>query len=330
MDINHFRNMFSDEDACRRYLEKVIWPSGRVCPHCGSLEAWQIKGKSARPGLYECGGCAGQFTVTTKTPMHSTKLPLQTWLMAMYLIISSSKGISSVVLARWLGVNQKTAWKVGHAVRAMMAVHADAIGKLSGIVELDEKYIGGKPRFQHGVTHLRGRGTKKVCVHVAVCRKGPVRTGVIASDSYAIMAPHVKKVVAPEAQVMTDQLHTYMALGKEFASHDSVHHGRKEYARGEVHVNTAESFNAILERAKQGVFHFISRQHLPRYLSEATFRWNNRVPVEKKKRNGLSKIVMQAKPVLDQLVELLQHAAGTQLRRTIKGGLFQPQPLYCG
>lgn len=268
--------------------------------------------------------------MTTKTPMHSTKLPLQTWLMAMYLIISSSKGISSVVLARWLGVNQKTAWKVGHAVRAMMTEHAGAIGMLTGIVELDEKYLGGKPRFQQGVTHPRGRGTKKTCVHVAVSRKGPVRTGVIASDSYATLAPHVKKVVAPAAQVMTDQLHTYMALGKEFASHDSVNHGCKEYARGEAHVNTAESFNAILERAKQGVFHFISRQHLPRYLSEATFRWNNRVPVEKKKRNGLSKILMQARPVLDQLVDLLQHAVGTQLRRTIKGGLAQPQPLYCG
>ena len=329
MDINQFRNMFSNEGGCRRYLEKMIWPAGRACPHCGCMQSWRIKGEASRVGLYECGGCSGQFTVTTKTPMHGTKLPLQTWLMAMYLIISSSKGISSVVLARWLGVNQKTAWKVGHAVRAMMTVHADAVGMLTGIVELDEKYLGGKPRFQHGVTHPRGRGTKKACVHVSVSRKGPVRTGVIASDSYAILAPHVRKMVAPEAQIMTDQLHAYMALGKEFSSHDSVNHGCKEYARGKAHVNTAESFNAILERAKQGVFHFISRQHLPRYLSEVTFRWNNRVPVEKK-RNGLSKIVMQAKPVLDQLLDLLQHAVGTQLRRTIKGGLAQPQPLFCG
>jgi len=326
MDINQFRNMFSDEGICRRYLEKVIWPAGRVCPHCGCLQSWQIKGESSRPGLYECGGCARQFTVTTKTPMHSTKLPLQIWLMAMYLIISSSKGISSVVLARWLGVNQKTAWKVGHAVRAIMAVHADGIGMLSGVVELDEKYLGGKPRFQHGVKHPRGRGTKKTCVHVAVSRKGPVRTGVVASDSYAVLAPHVKQVVSLDALVMTDQLHAYMVLGKEFSGHESVNHGHRKYARGEAHV---KSFNATLERAKQGVFHFVSRQHLPRYLSEIAFRWNNRVPVEKK-RNGLSKIVMQARPVLEQLKELLQHAVGTQLRRTIWGGLAQPQPLYCG
>jgi len=128
---------------------------------------------------------------------------------------------------------------------------------------------------------------------------------------------------------MTDQLHAYMALGQEFSSHESVNHGIREYARGEAHVNTAESFNAILERAKQGVFHFVSRQHIPRYLSEVSFRWNNRVPVEKK-RNGLSKIVMQPKPVLEQFEALLEHAVGTQLRRTIWGGITQPQPLYCG
>jgi len=329
MTLNQFRNIFPDEGACRKYLEKVVWPSGRVCPHCGCLESWRIKGDSARPGLYECSGCSGQFTVTTKTPLHSTKLPLQTWLLAMYFIINSSKGISSVFLAKWLGVNQKTAWKIGHAIRAMMAVHTDAIGILSGVVELDEKYLGGKPRFQHGVKHPRGKGTKKTCVHVPVSRKDPVRPGVISSDSYAVLAPHVKKVVSSEALVMTDQLHAYMALGEEFSGHESVNHGIKEYVRGEAHVNTAESFNAILERAKQGVFHFVSRQHIPRYLSEVAFSWNNRVPVERK-RNGLPKIVMQAMPVLEQFENFLQHAVGTQLRRTIWGGVTQPQPLYCG
>ncbi len=98
MNLNQFRKLFPDEGACRKYLEKVIWPLGRVCPHCGCLKSWLLKSDSTRPGLYECSGCAGQFTVTTKTPLHSTKLPLQTWLMAMYFIINSSKGISSVFL----------------------------------------------------------------------------------------------------------------------------------------------------------------------------------------------------------------------------------------
>jgi hypothetical protein len=146
-----------------------------------------------------------------------------------------------------------------------------------------------------------------------------------------VLAPYIKQVVSPKACVMTDQLQTYVAIGQQFASHERVHHGIKEFSRGQVHVNTAESFNAIPERAKQGVFHFVSRRHLPRYISEVAFPWNNRDPLEKK-RNGLSKIVivMKAKPVLEQLEVLLNQAVGTQLRRTIYGGVASPQPLFGG
>lgn len=329
MNLKQFRKQFPNEGACRKYLEKVVWPHGRVCPHCGCLKSWSLSGTSAWPGLYECSGCKGQFTVTTKTPMHSTKLPLRTWLLAMYFLINSSKGVSSVFLAKWLGVTQKTAWKIGHGIRAMMAGHAVSLGLLDGIVELDEKYLGGKPRFQQGVKHARGKATKKACIHVAVSRKGPAQASMIPGDSYAVLAPYVKQVVAPDSWIMTDQLQPYVAIGKQFAGHERVHHGIKEFARGKVHVNTAESFNAILERAKQGVFHFVSHRHLPRYLSEVVFRWNNPDPVEKK-RNGLSTIVIQAKPVLEQLGILLNQAVGTQLRRTIYGGVAIPQPLFGG
>lgn len=121
----------------------------------------------------------------------------------------------------------------------MMTAHAGPIGPLSGIVELDEKYLGGKPRFQRGVKHPRGKGTKKVCVHVAISRNGPVKAGVIHGDSYAVLAPHVKQSVAPGARIMTDQLQPYVEIGKLFAGHDRVHHGIKEFARGKVHINTA-------------------------------------------------------------------------------------------
>jgi hypothetical protein len=142
---------------------------------------------------------------------------------------------------------------------------------------------------------------------------------VIHSDSYAVLAPYVKEVVSPTARIMTDQLQPYVAIGKHFAGHERVHHGIKEFARGNAHVNTAESFNAVLERAKKGVFLLLSPLHLPRYLSEVVFRWNIRDPVERM-RNGLSKIVMQTKPVLEQFEILLKHAVGTQLRRSIYGG----------
>ena len=107
MTLNQFRNIFPDEGACRSDLEKLVWPSGRVCAHCGCLSSWRLQGDSVRSGLYEYSARSGQFTVTTKTPLHSTKLPIQTWLLAMYFIINSCKGISSVFLAKWLGVNKK-------------------------------------------------------------------------------------------------------------------------------------------------------------------------------------------------------------------------------
>ena len=328
MDTNEFRRSFPDEEACRTYLETSIWSNGRICPHCRDQKSWALTGSSVRAGLYECANCHTQFTVTTGTPLHATKLPLQTWLLAMDFMVNSSKGVSSVFLAKYLGVSQKTAWKVGHAVRALMQSHTDLSGQLDGIVELDEKYLGGKPRFKPGVTHLRGKGTKKTCIHVAVNRTGQVRAAIVTGDSYAELAPQVTKVVQSDARVMTDQLSAYRAIGKDFANHESVNHGSREYARGDVHVNTAESFNALLERAKFGVFHFMSRRHVKRYVGEIAFRWNNREPYERRTRTGLIKIVMRAKPVLLMLAALLEKAVGVQLRRTIKGGICTPQPSF--
>jgi len=330
MNINEFRNNFPDEDTCRRYLEASIWAEGRICPHCRTQKSWPLTGPSVRTGLYECAACHRQFTVTTGTPLHATKLPLKTWLLAMYFMVNSSKGVSSVFLAKYLGVTQKTAWKVGHAVRALMQSNMDAAGRLGGIVELDEKYLGGSPRFTPGVTHPRGKGTKKTCVHVAVNRDGQVRASIAAGDSYAELAPLVAKVVRPEARIMTDQLPAYRAIGKKYAEHQSVNHGSREYARDDVHVNTAESFNALLERAKLGVFHFLSRRHTKRYVGEIAFRWNNREPHEKKTRAGVVKTIMKAKPVLQLLGALLVNAVGIQLRRSIYGGITTPQPLFGG
>jgi len=328
MNINEFRSLFPDEETCRQYLEKTIWHQGRTCPHCKCQKSWALSGSSVRKGLYECSECNRQFTVTTKTPLHATKLFLRTWLMAMYFMVNSSKGVSSVYLAKWLGVRQKTAWKVGHAVRALMKLHGDAIGPLKGVVELDEKYLGGKPRFVQGITNPRGKGTRKSCIHVAVERQGDVKADLVPGDSYSYLVFRVAEAVSPEAHVMSDQLHAYKAIGKNYAAHDSVNHGAKEFSRNDVHVNTAESFNAILERAKQGVFHYLSRRHLRRYIGEVAFRWNNRDPVEKKTKEGVSKIIMQAKPVLEQLQNLLKHAVGTQLRRTIYGGIATPLPSF--
>lgn len=161
MNIDQLRQRFPNEQACRLFFESVMWQKGRYCPHCRAEKSWLLKGSSARSGLYQCSQCGRQFTVTTKTPMHSTKLPLWKWLLAMYYMVNSSKGVSSVFLARWVGISQKSAWKLGHAIRQMMAPAFLLLPELSGIVELDEKYIGGKPRFENSIAHKRGKGTKK-------------------------------------------------------------------------------------------------------------------------------------------------------------------------
>jgi transposase-like protein len=161
MNIDRLNAQFSNETICRRFFESARWPNGRICPHCGFGVSYKIRIKEPQVDRYECKCCKRHFTVTTKTVLHSTKLPLRKWLQAMYLIVSSSKGISSVVLARLIGVTQPTAWRMGHAIRMMMDPQRSDAGLLKGIVELDEKYVGGTPEPITGVAHKRGRGTSK-------------------------------------------------------------------------------------------------------------------------------------------------------------------------
>ena len=256
--------------------------------------------------------------------MHSTKLPLWKWLLCMYLMVNSSKGVSSVFMGKWLGVAQRTAWKMGHAIRQLMEPGPEGRPPLSGIVELDEKYFGGKPRYEHGVIHKRGKGTEKQAVLVAAQRQGQVRSALIDSDQTAELRPLVESFVDQQAHLMTDENWAYQQIGKDYAAHSWVTHSAKEFARGDVHNNTAESFNSLLERAKQGIFHFMSQKHLPRYLNEIGFRWAHRVPKKIVTKHRRHKTVMVALPVIDMLCSLLTHAVGRQLRRTTDGGIRVP------
>lgn len=327
MDIDRLRKEFPDETACRAFFERIIWRDGRFCPHCGGMKSWTINGKSTRAGLYECGECGQQFTVTTKTPSHATKLPLWTWLQALYFILNSSKGVSSVFLAKWIGVSQKTAWKMGHAIREMMEIREFAPA-LAGVVELDEKYLGGKPRFKrdkdgNAVKHKRGHGTDKQPIFVAVERHGQVRAVTFDSDTVPTIKGLTERFVRPDAHLMTDQHSAYQIVGKGFAAHSYVNHGSKEYVRAGVHNNTAESFNSQLERAKQGVFHWLSKDHVQRYINEVVFRWNQRRAVEKVTKAGERKVVMETLPIIEQMGALLSTAFGRQVRRTSDGGIRQ-------
>jgi transposase-like protein len=325
MNVDQLRQRFPNEDSCREFFESVIWPEGPVCPHCQGRRAWRLSGAKTRAGLLECADCSRQFTVTVGTPFHGTKLSLWVWLQVMYSLIFSSKGASSVFIARWVGVSQKTAWKMLHALRLLMAAHQGSLPKLQGIVELDEKYLGGKPRYQHGVKHKRGHGTAKSCVATAVQRQGPVQAKPIISNGVAHLKPFVLDSVCSQAHLMSDELSAYGAIAPQFAAHETVSHGQKEYARGEVHSNTAESFHATLERAIQGVYHWMSKPHLPLYTAESAFRWNQRRAVEHTvksgKYRGQQRMVMERLPLVDQFHNLLSQAIGCQLRRTPNNGI---------
>jgi hypothetical protein len=152
-----------------------------------------------------------------------------------------------------------------------------------------------------------------------------VRSAPVHSDSIANLSPVIEQFVDKRAHLKTDELHAYKLIGKKYASHKWINHQRKEYSRGDTHNNTAESFNAILERAKQGVFHYLSNKHLQRYLHEIGFRWNQRKPELKLTKNGELKIVMKRLPVFTMLKSLLAQAPGRQIRRSANGGIFCPE-----
>lgn len=323
MNIDELREQIPDETSCRQFFEKLIWPQGRLCPHCQCTRSYALRGLSSRPGLYECGRCKRQFTVTTRTPMHSTKLPLWKWLLAIYYIVNSSKGLSSVFLGRLIGVKQCTAWKMGHAIRLMMGCFADQLPALSGIIEMDEKFIGGKPRHHYGQRHKGGKASGKQSILVTVQRQGAAFPLPVKTVKTATIMPVVDAVTDTNSVLMTDKHYVFHQAGKRFAGHQSVWHMAKEYSRGDVHINTAESFGAMLERAKTGVFHYMSPMHLKLYLAELSFRWYNRDPKKVVTKTGKKKVVWKPKPLMEQLRSLLPFASGTQLRWVKTGSLKQ-------
>lgn len=224
--VNHMAAAFQDEETCRRLLENMVWPKGRFCPHCGSVRTTAVAGrdmgKKARPGLYQCSelACRRQFTATTKTPLHATKLPLRTWLTGFWMQLHSDKGISSVRLAEAVGVTQSTAWRMGHAFRVLMANHE---AKLGGIVEADDVKIGGKPRRDPSNPDARkgkqGDSAKRPAL-VVVARPrdggaGQVRAVPVPSLEKGVVAEAMRQIVEADAHLMTDGGGSFVGLTAE-------------------------------------------------------------------------------------------------------------------
>jgi len=280
--------IFHDADKARQWLEARLWKDGAVCPHCGVVgEATLMKGKSHRPGLYQCNACCEPFTVTVGTLYERSKIPLNKWLAATQLLMSSKKGMSALQVGRMIGVSKKTAWFLCHRIReSVKLAKASPMGGTSGVVEADETYFGGvesaKMRTaptRKGLKYTKGGkggpANKRVIVAL-VERGGNVRSFHVPRADAETVAKIVNENIHHEAKLYTDESKLYHKVGQNFSEHSTVKHAAKEYARGDVHTNTIEGYFSIFKRGMRGVYQHCEEKHLHRYLAEFDFRYNHR------------------------------------------------------
>lgn len=271
---------FNDQEAARAHLESIRWPSGPVCVHCGGTERNSLlKGKSHRPGLYFCGDCRKPFTVTVGTVFERSKIPLHKWLLAMQLMCSSKKGMSSHQLHRALGVTYKTAWFMSHRIREAMRIGAFAapFGSGGGGVEVDETYyrvdpMKAKPKY--------GPGGMNRILSLVDRTTGEARSFVVDDMHWRKLLPILDQNISNEARILTDEANVYSHCTIYFSGgHETVTHGEGEYVRRSdksIHTNTVEGFFSIFKRGMKGVYQHCAKQHLHRCVAEFDFRYSNR------------------------------------------------------
>jgi transposase-like protein len=292
---------FQDEDAARQFLENLRWPDGTVCPHCGLIgEAYRIvrkepdleklkltKKRYRKPqkGLWKCSGCRKQFTVTVKTIFEDSHIPLHKWLLAIHLMCASKKGISAHQLMRMLDIKQyKSAWFMAHRIRYAMT--GELPEKMTGVVEADETYVGGRRRWKQRTQVKAGERAEdrvnpfdnKAAVFSVVQRGGKVYSRHVERVTAENLKEVIDEVVDADAHLMTD---TGVLYGRKTGrKHSLVNHSADEYVRFDegvmVTTNTVEGYFSILKRGINGVYHHVGRKHLHRYLGEFDFRYNER------------------------------------------------------
>lgn len=270
--LTDFTDYFCDEATCVKHYTDSRFRDGEYCPHCNHSEIYKFKdGKR-----YRCSKCKQDFTIRTGTIFGESKLPLRKWYMAVYLLSTSNKGISSVQLAKQLGVTQKTAWFMAHRIRA---AKPQSKAKLTGTIEADETYIGGKSKNMHAkVRKVKITGTagvNKTPIFGMKTREGEVRAQVVEGTSSAVLHPIIVANVEHGSKFYSDEWVAYNGLQKNF-KRGVIRHGHKEYVKGDVHTNGIESFWALFKRGFHGVYHQMSKKHLQRYVNEFAFRFNRR------------------------------------------------------
>lgn len=275
---NEFLVRFPDNDACLDYLRDKFFPEGTACPKCGKPSKFhRIKTRSA----YSCQHCGHHVYPTAGTIFHKTTVNLQLWFYAIFLMASTRCGISAKQLEREIGVSNKTALRMFHQIRSLLS--QDGGDPLSGEVEMDETWIGGKPRESDRrkakemgwlpQTHHYERHTP---VFAAVERGGRVRARVVPNVREATLAPHIHEFVLPSSMIYTDEWKGYNRLTGKGFTHRRIKHKERIYVDGDVHTQTIEGFFGLVKNGIRGVYHSVSRKHLQGYLDEYAFRYNNR------------------------------------------------------
>jgi transposase-like protein len=274
IDLCSLIDRFGDDQQCRNYLERLRWPSGVRCPHCYGEKISSI----LKRDQYNCDSesCGYQFSVTAKTIFHDTHLPLTKWFLATYLICQSRKGMSANQLKRMLKINYRTAWYLCHRIRHAMAEDRP-LEKMGGTVEVDETYVGGK---QKGKGVWYGKNQKEVVIGIRQ-RGGDLRFFHAEDAKSGTLARYIKENVSGDVDVLvTDEFSSYphalVKAGMEHVKHEKIEHKDGVYVKGDIHTNTVESAFSLLKRGIVGTWHRISAKHLPAYLDEMTWRFNNR------------------------------------------------------
>lgn len=264
---------FPDEDACFTHLEELRWNGAVVSPFDATSKVYKCAGHK-----FKCKNTNRYFTVKTGTIFEDTKIPLQKWFMALYIFSSHKKGISSHQLARDIDVTQKTGWFLLHRLRYAFS-HPNFQAVMTGIVEVDETYVGGKEGNKHESKKTpgnQGRSTKTKTPIVGVLQRGGHVIAQVVSDVTSDTLLHIiGEIVEPGTTVNTDEYQAYRGVAKVY-EHSIVRHSAKQYVDGKAHTNGLEGFWSHFKRMIDGIYHNVSMEHLQRYVSEFSLRWNTR------------------------------------------------------